>query len=208
MATLVLINFFLFSPSVEIFLSQPQFGVAFFAQNGAIQKKLFKLLRLTIADLPRCGPSESVRELFSQFRLVLWSFIKLNNLHFRNIVSLHNLRFLVNENLVVNASEWLHHFVKVDFAVEFEKLVVAIPAITSFANSGRWKMQYVIVTLVNHISLIQALRLTKQLEFHGWNCDPTWLVETGSGVFGCVLDELAKFGRSSICSCLQIDTCE
>lgn len=62
------------------------------------------------------------------------SFKELDNLNFRYVVSLNNLRLLAQENIVVDFSVCSLELIKIEIIVNFEKPVVAIPAITAFID--------------------------------------------------------------------------
>ena len=60
------------------------------------------------------------------------SFKELDNLNFRYVVSLNNLRLLAQENIVVDFSVCSHELIKIEIIVNFEKPVVAVTAIAAF----------------------------------------------------------------------------
>jgi hypothetical protein len=62
------------------------------------------------------------------------SFKELDNLNFRYVVSLNNLRLLAQENIVVDFSVCSLELIKIEIIVNFEKPVVAIPAIAAFID--------------------------------------------------------------------------
>lgn len=60
------------------------------------------------------------------------SFKELDNLNFRYVVSLNNLRLLAQENIVVDFSVCSLELIKIEIIVNFEKPVVAVTAIAAF----------------------------------------------------------------------------